>query len=103
MRADFIKRELERQRKENEKIEAGRKQQLTNKLQSLGLELNNIEYHDTVYGKWITANVTNHNEYDKVEVQVVSQNKANAKFQSDYLRTKATLKNGKTINIKTAK
>ena len=100
MRADFIKRELERQKKENEKIEAGREQQLRNRLQSLGLELTNIEYHDTVYGKWITADVLNHDEYNKVEVQVVSQGRANARFQSDYLRTKATLKNGKTINIK---
>ena len=102
MRTDFIKRELERQRKENEKIEAGREQQLRNKLQLLGLELTNIEYHDTVYGKWITADVLNHNDYNQVEVQVVSQGRVTARTQSDYLRTKATLKNGKKINIKTA-
>jgi len=100
MRADFIRRELERQRREREKIEAGREQQLKDKLTALGLELTNIEYQNTIYGTWIKADVLNHDEYDKVEVQVVSQTRTNARWQSDYLRTKAKLKNGKTINIK---
>ncbi len=103
MSNEFIRRELERQRREREKVEANREQQMKMKLEGLGLEITNIKYNDTPYRKWMTADVANHDEYQAVEVQLVEQTITNARWQDGYLRTKAVLKNGKTINIKGAK